>query len=129
MVSASTLILLGVGAYLLFVKPRLQAMDVTAPDEQVPDLTRTPAEAPPFVSWTSFRELIGPQPDGSFDFAIGVSASGGRSPYTFTIIWIDGLQQSNSTGVFARHFPNRESVVPGGAIVVKDAEGRTAVSR
>ena len=44
------------------------------------------------------------EPDGSSIVILTISAFGGAAPYNFTASWSDGLNQTNTIGVFQRPF-------------------------
>ena len=69
-------------------------------------------------------EIIGPEPDGSYDVIVGLDINGGTSPYGATLTWSDGTVQSGS-GTFERDWPGYPTSLEG-QVSVTSADNQTA---
>jgi hypothetical protein len=66
------------------------------------------------------------EPDGSKIALLAVSAFGGALPYNFTARWSDGVNQTNTTGVFQRNFASGQSIPDSAIVTVKSSDGQFA---
>jgi len=72
----------------------------------------------------SFADVLH-EPDGTSIAEVGIDIYG-TGPFSCTFTWSDGVQQTNTGGVFSRTFPAGFSVPSGGTVIVTAANSQTA---
>lgn len=66
------------------------------------------------------------EPNGTTIVVLTAGVRGGTSPYVFTCVWSDGVNQTNTSGLFQRSFAPGLTIPASVHITVKSADGRTA---
>ncbi|MGI0091808.1 MAG: hypothetical protein ACREBS_08870, partial [Nitrososphaerales archaeon] len=70
------------------------------------------------------KELL--EPHSGIQILLGLNQTGGIRPYNFSAYWNDGLNQSNSVGIFIRSFFSNQSIPSSVKAMVRSSDGQTA---
>lgn len=67
-----------------------------------------------------------PQPNNAIEILLGINQTGGLYPFNYTAYWSDGVNQTNSAGVFIRSFFSNQTVPSSARIFVTSSDGQNA---
>lgn len=79
----------------------------------------------PFSIGVGFIKEI-PEPNDAFQILVGLNQTGGIQPFGFTAYWSDGVNQSNTIGVFTRSFQSNQTIPSAIRITASSSDGQNA---
>ena len=110
---------------IIIIATTLGVLYLGAQQKQVTTGPTTQAKIGQFSIGIGFIKEL-PELNDAFQILVGINQTGGIQPFNFTAYWSDGVDQSNSIGVFTRSFLSNQTIPSTIRIIANSSDGQSS---